>query len=70
MPLSTGPNITGPTLEHSIYQGCGKVFTTGQAPEQSQADTNSAKKISLLGKCCDELMDENSEKVCYCLHNL
>ena len=43
-----------------------------EQPDQSQADTNSAKKESLLWKYCDELMDENSEKeVRYnCLHNL
>ena len=33
-----------------------------EQPEQSQVDTNSAKKISLLWKYCDELMDKNSEK--------
>ena len=32
-----------------------------EQPEQSQDDTNSAKKKSLLWKYCDELMDENSE---------
>ena len=32
-----------------------------EQPEQSQDDTNSAKKKLLLLKHCDELMDENSE---------
>ena len=42
-----------------------------EQPEQSQVDTNSAKKISLLWKYCDELMDKTQrKKVRYCLHNL